>query len=168
MKHPKNRLHKVVVIGANPAGIAATNKLGELGIPVTLIDPEPDLDKKFSKEVWRLPSGVPMNFAHRPGLLRILRNPAIHTLVPAKVDSLRHTPQGFRVRVQRLQTFVDPDQCTLCGRCVDNCPVVTPDGVKPIQYNGRRMLPGRPVIDKRRTPPCQARWSRLVKASSPQ
>ena len=41
MKRAKDRLHKVIVIGATPAGIAATNKLGELGIPVTLVDSSP-------------------------------------------------------------------------------------------------------------------------------
>jgi len=64
MKRPKNRLNRVLVIGATPAGIAATNKLGELGIPVTLVETEADLNKKLSREKWRLASGVPFNFAH--------------------------------------------------------------------------------------------------------
>jgi hypothetical protein len=32
MKRSKDRLHSVLIVGANPAGIAAANKLGELGI----------------------------------------------------------------------------------------------------------------------------------------
>ena len=121
MKRPKNRLHKVIVIGATPAGIAATNKLGELGIPVTLIDPEPDLDQKLSRNEWKLPSGVSFNFAHRSGLLRILRNPGIRCILPAHITALKHTPQGFRARVKGLQTYIDEDRCTLCGRCADIC-----------------------------------------------
>ena len=155
MKRPKDRLHRVIVIGATPAGIAATNKLGELDIPVTLVDPDPDLDLKLSREEWRLDSGLHLNFAHRSGLLRILRNPFIRCILPAKITSLKHTPQGFRARVKSLQTFVDPDRCTLCGRCAEICPVVTPDGGKPILFNGRMSLPGRAVIDKRRQPLCQ-------------
>jgi len=54
MRSSKDRLHRVLVIGANPAGLAATNKLGEMGIPVTLVDPDPDLDRKLSKAEWRL------------------------------------------------------------------------------------------------------------------
>ncbi|MFC1866611.1 4Fe-4S binding protein, partial [Thermodesulfobacteriota bacterium] len=155
MKRHKDRLHKVIVIGATPAGVAATNKLGELGIPVTLVDIDPDLDKKFSREEWRLATGVSMNFVHRPGLLRLLRNPLIRTILPARITSLRHTPQGFRARVKRLQTFIDAELCTMCGRCAESCPGTTPDGKKPIQFNGRASLPGRPVIDKRRQPLCQ-------------
>ena len=49
MKTPKDRLQRVLVIGATPAGMAATNKLGEMGIPVTLVDSDPDLDRKLSR-----------------------------------------------------------------------------------------------------------------------
>ena len=61
MSNPKDRLYRVLVIGATPAGIAATNKLGEIGVPVTLVDPDPDLNQKLSREEWRLSSGVPLN-----------------------------------------------------------------------------------------------------------
>ncbi|MBL7212867.1 MAG: FAD-dependent oxidoreductase [Desulfobacteraceae bacterium] len=156
MKRTKDRLHRVIVIGATPAGIAATNKLGELNIPVTLIDGDPDLNEKLSREDWRLPSGLSLNFANRSGLLRILRNPGIHCLLPAEVTSLKHNPQGFRASIKRFQTFVDRDRCTLCGRCAEICPVSTPNGNRPIGFNGRNSLPGGPVINKRQQPLCQA------------
>ncbi len=155
MKRPKDRLHRVIVIGATPAGIAATNKLGELGIPVILIDSDADLDEKFSKEEWRLETGVPLNFAHRPGLLRIMRNPGIQCLLPAGVTSIKHNAQGFRVKIKKQQTYVDFNRCTLCGHCADVCPVILPDGNKAIRFNSRMSLPGRTVIDKRRQPLCQ-------------
>ena len=156
MKRFKDRLQSVIIVGANPAGIAAANKLGELGIPVTLVDQEADLNQKLAADKWRLPSGDPFNFAHRPGLLRILRNTEIHCILPAKVTSVKHSPQGFRVRIQQPETYVDTEQCVLCGRCADVCPVRTPDELTPVRFNGRHALPGRPVIDKRKTPPCQS------------
>jgi heterodisulfide reductase subunit A-like polyferredoxin len=82
MKRTKDRLRRVIVIGATPAGIAATNKLGELGIPVTLVDSDYDLDLKLSCDEYKLKSGIPLNHAHRPGLIRILRNPGIRTILP--------------------------------------------------------------------------------------
>ena len=75
MKQTKNRLHNVVILGATPAGVAAANKLGELGVPTILVDKEADLDLKLSDDAYRLASGVPLNYANRPGLIRILRNP---------------------------------------------------------------------------------------------
>lgn len=156
MKQTKDRLHKVIVIGANPAGIAATNKMAELGIPVTLVDPEPDLDRKLAKEEWRLSSGVSFNYGHRPGLLRILRNPMIQCLLPARVRTIKHTPQGFKARIEKGAVYIDRKRCVLCGRCDAVCPATSPHGVKPIHFFGRGMLPGSPYIEKGPKPICQA------------
>jgi NADPH-dependent glutamate synthase beta subunit-like oxidoreductase/NAD-dependent dihydropyrimidine dehydrogenase PreA subunit len=156
MARTKDRLHRVIVVGATPAGIAAASKLGELGIPVILVDTDSDLDRKLGSDAWRLPSGLPLNFAYRPGLIRILHNPGIRTLMPAHVVSLKHTPQGFRGTIQTSPTYVDPDRCVLCGRCVAVCPVTLPDGGKPIQFFGRQALPGGAAIEKSRQPLCQA------------
>ncbi len=156
MKSPKNRLHSVMVVGATPAGVAATNKLGELGIPVILVDTDSDLNAKLGADAYRLASGVPLNFAHRPGLIRILRNPGIRCFMPASVLGAKHSQQGFTVKIERQQTFVDQKRCTLCGRCTEICPVRDDQGAKPIVFESRLALPGRAVIDKRRQPLCQA------------
>lgn len=156
MRGSKDRLYRVLVIGANPAGLSATNKLGEMGIPVTLVDPDADLDRKLSRDEWRLDSGVSLNYALRPGLLRILRNPRIRCVIPGEIASLKHTPQGFCAHFKNTETFIDPDRCVLCGRCAEVCPVTISDGSKPLHYHGRQSLPGRPVIEKRRQPLCQA------------
>ena len=156
MRDLKERLHKVCIIGATPAGIAATNKLGEMGIPVTLIDTDADLNEKLASDKWRMPSGISLNYALRPGLLRILRNPRIKCVLPAVVESIKHSPQGFSVRYKKTASYVDPEKCTLCGRCAEVCPALAPDGKKAARYGGRHALPGRSIIDKRRTPLCQA------------
>ncbi|MBF0120250.1 MAG: FAD-dependent oxidoreductase [Desulfobacterales bacterium] len=154
MKRAKDRLHRVIVIGATPAGIAAVNKLGELGIPVALVDENTDIDNKLSN--WKFPSGMPFNHGHRPGLIRILRNPVIECLMPAKVTQIEHNPQGFHVTLKRDETFIDSERCILCGKCVNNCIVLNEEGKKPIYFNSRRSLPGAAVIDKRKKPLCQA------------
>jgi len=155
MKRQKERLYRVIVAGATPEGIAATCKLGELGIPVTLIDGDPDLDLKLAADEYRLPSGLGFNYAHRPGLIRIMRNSSIRTLLPARISSIKHTPQGFSVRIDQEQTFIDPDRCALCGKCVAACPVEHPEKGRALRYHARTSLPGRPYIDKRKTPLCQ-------------
>ncbi len=155
MRRPKDRLHRVMVIGATPAGIAAANKLGELGIPLILVDSDADLDVKLHRNEWRLKSGLALNHAHRPGLIRILRNPRIQSILPAEITGVKRSPQGFRVNVKAVRSFIDADKCTLCGRCAENCPVTTENGEKAVKYNGRQSLPGRPMIDKRRQPLCQ-------------
>lgn len=156
MTRHKERLHRVIVLGATPEGIAATNKLGELGIPVTLVDGDGDLNVKLAGDAYRMQSGLTFNYAHRPGLIRILRNSRIRTILPAKISTIKHTPQGFSVRVQKEQTYVDATNCVLCGKCVDICPVTGCDGEKPVAFTSRKSLPGRAAIDKRQKPLCQA------------
>jgi len=155
MKRQKERLYRVIVAGATPEGIAAANKLGELGIPVTLVEADADLDRKLAAEEYRLPSGLTFNHAHRPGLIRIMRNNSIRSLLPARITSIKHTAQGFSVRIDQEQTFIDPDRCTLCGKCVAVCPVEHPDTGRALRYHARSSLPGRPTIDKRRQPLCR-------------
>ena len=154
MKRKKDRLHRVMVIGATPSGILAANKLGELGIPVTLVDCDADMDKKLSATEYTLKSGVPFNHAQRPGLIRIMRNPDITCILPARVNAIKHNMQGFKVSITRKQTFVDAAICTLCGRCVDICPAGSGKENKPVAVISRRSLPGRAAIDKRKTPLC--------------
>ncbi|MBF0103538.1 MAG: FAD-dependent oxidoreductase, partial [Desulfobacterales bacterium] len=155
MNPKKDRLTRVMVIGANPTGIAAVNKLAELGIPVTFVDEEADINQKLSREEYRLNSGTLLNYAHRPGLIRILRNPNIKCLIPAKIQSITPSSQGYSVMMECIPTFVDTERCVLCGKCVTQCPVTLPDGKKAIQMEGRMRLPGRSMIDKRRQPLCQ-------------
>lgn len=156
MKSPKNRLNSVMIVGATPAGIAAANKLGELGIPVTLVDRDADLNEKLSADSYRLDSGVTYNYANRPGLIRILRNSNIRCILPAKIEKIRHSQQGFNIKLEKPQTFVDPERCTLCGKCVEICPVSTPEGKVPIHINSRLSLPGQAIISKAMEPLCQS------------
>lgn len=155
MKNPKKRLYSVLIAGATPAGVAAANKLGEMGVPTTLVDSAADLDQKLAAGAYRLDSGVLFNYAHRPGLIRILRNANIRLIMPASIESARHSQQGFRVQINCPPAYVDPHRCTLCCRCVETCPACGTQGIDPIVINSRMALPGRAVIDKRRQPLCQ-------------
>ena len=85
-----------------------------------------------------------------------MRNPRTRLVLPASVKSIKHTPQGFSIRYRKAPTYIDGDKCTLCGLCFQACPAIGPDGEKALKYGGRHALPGRPVIDKRMTPLCQA------------
>ncbi|MDD2467049.1 MAG: FAD-dependent oxidoreductase [Desulfobulbus sp.] len=155
MKRQKERLYRVIVAGATPEGITATCKLGELGIPVTLVDSSADLDRKLAAEEYRLPSGLTFNSAHRPGLIRIMRNGAIRTIMPAAISSIKHTAQGFSVRIDQEQTFIEADRCANCGKCAVVCPVDHPEKGKALRFSSRMSLPGHPYIDKRKQPLCQ-------------
>jgi NADPH-dependent glutamate synthase beta subunit-like oxidoreductase/Pyruvate/2-oxoacid:ferredoxin oxidoreductase delta subunit len=75
--------------------------------------------------------------------------------MPAAMRSVKHSQQGFRAQIELQPTYVEAGRCTLCGQCAAACPL-DGSGHPPIQFNDRMALPGRVVIDKRRTPLCQA------------
>ncbi len=156
MKHRKDRLQRVIIIGATPSGVAAAGRLVKLGIQVILIDSAFDLDHKLSHEKWNLKSGLPLNYAYRPRMIRTIRSKSFKCILPAEILSIKHNSQGFRARIKKLQTFIDPEKCILCGRCVEACPAFLPEDGKAITLNSRRSLPGGPVIDKRQMPPCRS------------
>ncbi len=156
MKRRKDRLQRVIIIGATPSGVAAADRLVRLGIQVILVDSTFDIDQKLSQEKWNLKSGLPLNYAYRPRMIRTMRNKAFKGMLPAEIISIKHNSQGFRARIKKLQTFIDTQRCILCGRCVEACPVFLPEDGKAIKMNSRRSLPGGPFIDKRQMPPCRS------------
>ena len=54
-----------------------------------------DLDEKLASETYRMSSGLPFNYAHRPGLIRIMRNTSIRTLLPATINSITAGTKGI-------------------------------------------------------------------------
>ncbi len=150
----KTRVRRVLIVGANPAAIAAATKLGEMGIPVTLLDEAADINGSLGEARFRWPSGLPSNFALRPGLLRLMRNPQVEVRTSTELSGIKRIAQGFRATLVRNPTYIDPDRCISCGRCVEACPVELQDGGKPILGTGRWALPGGYTIDKRRAAGC--------------
>ena len=112
--------------------------------------------KSWRKKEWLLPSGAPFNFVHRPGLLRILRNTDIRCILPARVTGIKHSPQGFRIRIQQPANLCGSRPvCLVRPLCAEVCPVRTPDAINTHpQFGGRHAIPGRPVILTREKNPC--------------
>ena len=124
---------------------------------MTLVDRESDLDRKLSRDEWKFASGLGLNYRAptRPHPPAQKPHDSLHPAGPRSEPSSTR-PRASVSRSRRKPPFVDPERCTLCGRCEAVCPVTTPQGTKPIDYPGRKALPGRPAIDKRRQPLCQA------------
>jgi len=40
------------------------------------------------------------------------------------LEEVQGKPGNFKVKVRKRARSIDPDLCTGCGACVENCPVV--------------------------------------------
>jgi len=55
------------------------------------------------------------------------RHPRIKLLTLSEVEEVSGYIGNFRVKVRKKARYVDENECTVCGDCVDICPVTRPD-----------------------------------------
>ena len=60
-------------------------------------------------------------------MMDVGRHPNIELLTFSEVEDVSGYVGNFKVRVRKKARYVDQDECTACGDCVEACPVVVPD-----------------------------------------
>jgi heterodisulfide reductase subunit A len=60
-------------------------------------------------------------------MMDVGRHPNIELLTYSEVEDVSGYVGNFKVRVRKKARYVDQDECTACGDCVEVCPVVVPD-----------------------------------------
>ena len=55
------------------------------------------------------------------------RHPRIKLMTLSEIESISGYIGNFRVKVRQKARYVDANECTACGECVDICPVMKPD-----------------------------------------
>jgi len=55
------------------------------------------------------------------------RHPRIKLMTLSEVEGISGYIGNFRVKVRQKARYVDANECTACGECVDICPVMKPD-----------------------------------------
>lgn len=117
---------KVLVIGGGISGITAAIEASEAGCEVTLVERNPFLGGRVAQMHNYFPKLCPPSCGLEINLRRIRSNPRIRVLTMAQVEKVTGGSGNYKVTVRQEPRFVN-DLCTLCGDCIDACPVERSD-----------------------------------------
>jgi quinone-modifying oxidoreductase subunit QmoA len=113
---------KVLVVGGGISGITAAVEASEAGADVVLVEREPYLGGRVVQLNQYFPKMCPPNCGLEINLRRFKTNPRIQCLTLSEVQSIAGVSGNYKVTVRQRPRFVN-SKCTICGACVDACPV---------------------------------------------
>jgi len=134
----KSQGSDVLVIGAGLSGLTSAFDLVDNGRTVLLVEGSAGhggfltlLDRQFSTDSCGFCQILPRNPDGAEFCLKsTMHHPMIDFRPSTTVIGLEGAAGDFQVELSRRSTGVDPERCTLCGRCVEACPVSYPDPVQ--------------------------------------
>jgi quinone-modifying oxidoreductase subunit QmoA len=116
---------KVLVIGGGISGITAAVEASEAGADVVLVERYPYLGGRVVQLNQYFPKMCPPNCGLEINLRRFKTNPRIQCMTLSEVESITGEPGSYDVTIRQRPRFVN-SKCTVCGACVDACPVDRP------------------------------------------
>jgi len=145
---------KILVVGGGISGITAAVEASEAGAEVVLVERMPYLGGRVVQLNQYFPKMCPPNCGLEVNLRRFKTNPRIQCLTSSEVEHVAGGPGSYQVTVRRHPQFVN-SKCTVCGACVDACPVERPNefdfglgSTKAIYLPHEMAYPMRFVVDR--------------------
>lgn len=132
--NPANSNHSnaALIVGGGLSGMQSALLLAQSGHKVYLVDSAPEiggslhlLDRTFPTDSCGLCISSPSNPTFCPSLESGM-HPNITLLPLSELTALEGQPGQFRASIRQHPRYVKPSLCTLCGDCVDVCPVTRP------------------------------------------
>ncbi len=122
-----NKIGSVLVVGAGIAGIQASLDLAESGYYVYLVEKGPAIGGTMPMLDKTFPTNDCSMCILSPKLVECGRHLNIETITNAEVLDIQGEPGNFKVTINKKARFVDPEKCTGCGSCAEECPVKVDD-----------------------------------------
>ena len=147
----------VLVLGAGIAGMEASLLLSRAGRKVHLVERRSYTggDTVRFEEVY--PTLECASCMLSPRQQDLLQDANIRLLVNSELEEARPLEKGFRVRIRKRASCIDPIACIGCGACYEPCPVSVPNQAemglsqrKAVFVPFPGALPNLPVIDRER------------------
>ena len=157
-KYWRDKLPKedsVLIIGGGIAGIQASIDLANRGINVYLIEMAPYIGGVVAQLDKTFPTMNCCICILEPKMIECYRHPKITVYTLSEVTGVEGSKGNFKVKILERPRFVDISRCTMCGNCIEKCPVIVPnefqagfESRKAIYIPFPQAVPYAPSIDK--------------------
>ncbi len=116
----------ILVIGGGISGITAAIEASEAGSDVIVVEKEAFVGGRVARMNKYFPKMCPPACGLEINLRRFRTNPRIRCLTLSEVEKITGTAGNYTAVIRRNPRFVN-EKCTVCGECVDACPVERPN-----------------------------------------
>lgn len=146
---------KVAVIGGGIGGVQASLDLAEMGIEVYLIERAPSIGGRMAQLDKTFPTNDCAMCILSPKLVEVGDHSNVNIITNAELQQVSGDPGNFTIQVIKKARYVDEENCTGCGICVEKCPVKISDEynedlnkTKCIHIPFPQAVPAIPIIDR--------------------
>ncbi len=122
MTNTPEKVGAVLILGAGIAGIQASLDLAESGYYVYLVEKKPAIGGTMPMLDKTFPTNDCSMCILSPKLVECGRHLNIETLTGAELVDIKGEPGNFTATILKKARLVDPDKCTGCGSCTEECP----------------------------------------------
>jgi len=113
---------KILVIGGGISGVTAAIEASEAGCEVVLVEKNAYLGGRVAQMHQYFPKLCPPSCGLEINLRQIRTNPRIKCMTLSEVEKIAGEPGNYKVTIKCNPRYVNR-KCTLCGACVEACPV---------------------------------------------
>lgn len=117
----------ILVIGGGIAGINCAMNAAKYGTKVYLIDDTASIGGVMARLDKTFPTNDCSICIEAPQMYEVDNHDNIEILTSTEVKKVKKLDGGFQVRLVKKAKFIDEENCTGCGACVEACPVSIPD-----------------------------------------
>ena len=118
----QKKVGAALVIGGGIAGVQASLDLAESGQKVYLLEQSPAIGGNMARLDKTFPTNDCSMCILSPKIVECGRHRNIELITLSDLESIEGTPGNFHIKVKQRARYVDPEKCTGCGVCLENCP----------------------------------------------